>query len=121
DRLRVVACAPMKIALDAMGHDEGPAPLLAGAALALREFPDITRLYLTGDTPRLEKELKKIDCNDGRIEIVHATQVVEMQDSAIDAVRRKKDSSVGRAVELVKTGSADAIVSAGHTGAAVAA
>jgi glycerol-3-phosphate acyltransferase PlsX len=111
----------MKIALDAMGHDEGPAPLLAGAALALREFPDITRLYLTGDTPRLEKELKKIGCNDGRIEIVHAPQVVEMQDSAIDAVRRKKNSSVSRAVDLVKAGSADAIVSAGHTGAAVAA
>lgn len=111
----------MKIALDAMGHDQGPAPLLAGAALALREFPDISRLYLTGDTPRLEAELKKIGCNDSRIEIIHATQVVEMGDSAVDAVRRKKDSSVSRAVELVKAGTADAIVSAGHTGAAVAA
>jgi glycerol-3-phosphate acyltransferase PlsX len=111
----------MKIALDAMGHDEGPAPLIAGAALALREFPDIARLYLTGDTPRLEAELKKIGCNDARIEIEHAPQVVEMHDSAVDAVRRKKNSSVSRAVDLVKSGAADAIVSAGHTGAAVAA
>ena len=111
----------MKIALDAMGHDLGPAKLIEGAALALREFPDIAKLFLTGDTPRLEAELKRIGCNDGRIQIVHCTQIVEMNDSAVDAVRKKKDSSVSRAVDLVKAGEADAIVSAGHTGAAVAA
>ena len=111
----------MKIALDAMGHDDGPPKLVEGAALALRDFPDIEKLYLTGDTARIETELKRVGCNDRRIEIVHATQVVEMGDSAIDAVRRKKDSSVSRAVDLVKNGDADAIVSAGHTGAAVAA
>jgi glycerol-3-phosphate acyltransferase PlsX len=113
--------APVKIALDAMGHDDGPAPLLAGAALALREFPEITRLFLTGDTPQLEAELKRLGCTDSRLQIVHTTQVVEMHDSGIDAVRRKKDCSVSRAVDLVKDGSADAIVSAGNTGAAVAA
>ena len=111
----------MKIALDAMGHDEGPPKLVEGAALALRDFPDIAKLYLTGDAQRIEGELKRIGCNDRRIEIVHSTQVVEMGDSAVDAVRRKKDSSVSRAVDLVKKGDADAIVSAGHTGAAVAA
>ena len=111
----------MKIALDAMGHDLGPAKLIEGAALALREFPDIAKLFLTGDTPRLETELKRIGCNDARIQIVHCTQIVEMNDSAVDAVRKKKDSSVSRAVDLVKAGEADAIVSAGHTGAAVAA
>lgn len=111
----------MKIALDAMGHDEGPAKLVAGAALALREFPEISRLYLTGDSSTLEAELSKIGCTDGRIELVHCTQVVEMEDSAIDAVRKKKDSSVSRAVDLVKSGAAEAVVSAGHTGAAVAA
>jgi glycerol-3-phosphate acyltransferase PlsX len=111
----------MKIALDAMGHDEGPAKLVEGAALALREFPEITQLFLTGDTPQLEAQLHRIGCNDRRIELVHCTQVVEMGDSAIDSVRRKKDSSVSRAVELVKSGSAEAVVSAGHTGAAVAA
>ena len=111
----------MKIALDAMGHDDGPPKLVEGAALALREFPEITRLFLTGDTPRLEAELKRIGCNDRRIEIVHCTQVVEMSDSAIDAVRRKKDSSISRAVELVRSGEAEAVVSAGNTGASVAA
>lgn len=111
----------MKIALDAMGHDEGPAKLVEGAALALRDFTEITKLFLTGDTPRLEAELKRIGCNDGRIEITHCTQVVEMHDSGLDAVRKKKDSSVSRAVDLVKSGEAEAVVSAGNTGAAVTA
>ena len=104
-----------------MGHDRGPAPLVAGAALALKEFSEISKLFLTGDTARLEAELAKIGCNDRRIEIVHATQVVEMGDDAAHAVRRKKDSSVSRAVDLVKLGAAEAIVSAGHTGACVTA
>ncbi|MEY2560075.1 MAG: phosphate acyltransferase [Verrucomicrobiota bacterium] len=111
----------MKIALDAMGGDFGPPHIVGGAVLALQEYPHINKLFLVGDTPRIEAELKKHGCNDRRIEIVHATQVVEMKDSAIDAVRRKKDSSVSRAVDLVKKGEAAAIVSAGHTGAAVAA
>ncbi len=111
----------MKIALDAMGGDFGPPNLVGGAALALREYRHIGKLFLVGDAPRLEAELKKHGCNDRRVEIVHSTQVVDMSDKAADAVRRKKDSSVSRAVDLVKQGAADAIVSAGHTGAAVAA
>ena len=126
----------MKIALDAMGGDFGPPNLVGGAVLALREYPQIDTLFLVGDTSQVEAELKKHKCNDRRIEIVHSTQVVEMSDGAVqsvrrkkdssvsravDSVRRKKDSSVSRAVDLVKKGEAAAIVSAGHTGAAVAA
>ena len=74
----------MKIALDAMGHDDGPASLIEGAVLGLREFPQISKLFLTGDTPQLEALLKKHHCNDGRIQIIHTTQVVEMHDSGID-------------------------------------
>jgi len=111
----------MKIALDAMGGDFGPPNLVGGAVLALREYSHIEKLFLVGDTAQIQTELKKLACDDARIEIVHSTQVVEMCDKAVDAVRRKKDSSVSRAVDLVKTGRADAIVSAGHTGAAVAA
>ena len=111
----------MKIALDAMGGDFGPQNIVGGAVMALKEYPHIAKLFLVGDTPRIEKELKQHRCNDGRIEIVHATQVVEMSDGAVDAVRRKKDSSVSRAVDLVKKGDAAAVVTAGHTGAAVAA
>jgi len=111
----------MRIALDAMGGDFGPPNIVGGAVMALKEYPHIEKLFLVGDTPRIETELKQHGCNDRRVEIVHASQVVEMSDGAVDAVRRKKDSSVSRAVDLVKKGDASAIVSAGHTGAAVAA
>src|ERR1700724_1718417 len=111
----------MKIALDAMGGDFGPPYLVAGAVMALREYSYIEKLFLVGDTKQIDAELKKHKCNDRRITIVHSTQVVDMSDRAWSAVRRKKDSSVSRAVDLVKHGEADAIVSAGHTGAAGAA
>ena len=104
-----------------MGGDFGPPNLVAGAVMALREYPHFEKLFLVGDSDQIEAELKKHSCNDSRIEIVHSTQVVDMSDKAWSAVRRKKDSSVSRAVDLVKHGQADAIVSAGHTGAAVAA
>src|SRR5256885_4758118 len=113
--------ALMKIALDAMGGDFGPPNLVAGAVMALREYQQINKLFLVGDSARIETELKEHGCNDSRIEITHATQVVDMSDSAWSAVRRKKDSSVSRAFDLVKHGQADAVVSAGHTGAAVGA
>jgi glycerol-3-phosphate acyltransferase PlsX len=111
----------MRIALDAMGGDFAPANLVEGATLALREYDHITKLFLVGDTPRLEAELQRLKFSDNRIEIVHASQVVEMTDGAAESVRRKRDSSISVAVELVKSGRAEAVVSAGHTGAAVAA
>ncbi len=113
----------MKIALDAMGGDFAPQNLIEGAVLALKEWDrsSLETLFLVGDQERIQTELRKHHFEDSRIEIVHSTQVVEMSDAATDSVRRKRDSSVSRAVDLVKTGKADAIVSAGHTGAAVAA
>ena len=111
----------MKIALDAMGGDHAPKNIIEGAVLALQELPQISKLYLTGDQAKVEAELRKHGCTDGRVEIIHTTQIVTMQDSGLDAVRRKKDSSISRAVDLVKCGKAQAAVSAGHTGAAVTA
>jgi glycerol-3-phosphate acyltransferase PlsX len=111
----------MKIALDAMGGDFAPKNTVAGAVQALREYPHITKLFLVGDTEQVKAELAANKYSDPRIEIVHASQVVDMSDRAVESVRRKKDSSVSRAVDLVKSGAAEAIVSAGHTGAAVAA
>src|SRR5213080_1690471 len=102
----------MKIALDAMGGDFGPPNLVAGAVMALREYRHIKKLFLVGDTKQIEAELKKHKCNDRRITIVHATQVVDMSDRAWSAVRRKKDSSVSRAVDLVKRGDAGANIDA---------
>ncbi len=111
----------MRIALDAMGGDFAPKNTVEGAAAALNDYPQISKLYLVGDTPRIEAELARTGCNDSRIEIHHASQVVEMSDAAVESVRKKKDSSISRAVDVVKHGDADAVVSAGHTGAAVAA
>jgi glycerol-3-phosphate acyltransferase PlsX len=111
----------MRVALDAMGGDHAPQNCVAGAVMAVQEFPKLERLFLVGDETRIRAELDKHNCDDPRIEIVHSTQVVEMSESAVEGVRRKKDSSISRAVDLVKHREADAVVSAGHTGAAVAA
>ncbi|MBX7157416.1 MAG: phosphate acyltransferase PlsX [Verrucomicrobiae bacterium] len=111
----------MKIALDGMGGDFAPQNPVLGALAALKRFPAIETLYLVGDETQLRNEVQKHGKIPEPIQFIHATQVVAMNDSAIDAVRRKKDSSISRAVELVAKGQADAVVSAGHTGAAVAA
>ena len=111
----------MKVALDAMGGDFAPRNNVEGAVLALREFAQMTKLYLVGDQTAVQAELTRLGCNDPRVEIVHSSQVVDMTDEAVASVRKKKDSSISRAVDLVKTGKADAVVSPGHTGAAVAA
>jgi phosphate acyltransferase len=111
----------MRIALDAMGGDYAPRNTVEGAVLALKEFPSIEKLFLVGDTVTVAGELKRLNFTDPRVEIFHASEVVDMKESAAKAVRHKKDASISRAVDLVKNGSADAVVSAGHTGAAVAA
>jgi glycerol-3-phosphate acyltransferase PlsX len=112
----------MKIALDAMGGDSAPASTVAGAWEALKKYPDI-EIILVGDQSRIEQELRSLEAwpMDKRFSIHHASQVVDMGDSATDAIRRKKDSSISRAAELLAKGGAEALVSAGHTGALVAA
>jgi glycerol-3-phosphate acyltransferase PlsX len=112
----------MKIALDAMGGDLAPASTVAGAIDALKKYPDIEIIFV-GDEARIQKELQFLDAwpLDKRCSIRHASQVVDMTDQAIDAIRKKKDSSISRAAELLAEGGADALVSAGHTGALVAA
>jgi len=112
----------MKIALDAMGGDHAPQNPVAGAVQALRDFPDVEIIFV-GDEAKIRAELAKHSTADiqSRYSFHHASQVVDMTDSGLDSVRRKKDSSISRAVDLVKNGEADAVVSAGHTGALVAA
>jgi len=111
----------MKIALDAMGGDLAPSSPLDGARDALDAYSWIDKLYLVGDEDILKKETDARGLPAGKIEIVHAEQVIEMTDPAIAALRKKKNSSITKAVDLVKTGDCQAVVSAGHTGAAVAA
>jgi len=80
----------MRIALDAMGGDFAPANTVAGAVMALREYPKISKLFLTGDEQAVRAELAKHGCTDPRIEIVHTTQIVEMSDAAVEAVRKRR-------------------------------
>jgi glycerol-3-phosphate acyltransferase PlsX len=112
----------MRIALDAMGGDFAPVNPVAGVVQALREYGDFS-VILVGDEEKVRAELAKHDASglESRISYHHASQVVDMKDSGLDSVRRKKDSSVSRAIDLIKQGEADAVVSAGHTGALVAA
>ena len=109
----------MRVAVDAMGGDNAPAVEVAGAVAACREFG--IPVTLVGDSSRLEQELTKHDCRGLDIDIFHASEVVGMHDSASDAVRKKKNSSVRLAFDLVKEGKACAAVSAGNSGATMAA
>lgn len=111
----------MKIAIDVMGGDFAPQNPVGGIKLALAELPQIEKLYLVGVPEVIQKELDVQGVSSQKLEIVPAYQIVEMSDSGLDAVRKKKDSSISRSVDLVKNGQADAVVSAGHTGAAVTA
>ncbi len=109
----------MRVAVDAMGGDNAPAVEVEGAISACREFG--IPVTLVGDRGRLEEELARRGCAGLDIDILHTTEVVGMHDSASDAVRRKKNSSVRLAFELVKSGKACAAVSAGNSGATMAA
>ncbi len=109
----------MRIALDTMGGDHGPAPNVGGAALALATNPDLT-VVLVGDRAQLEPLLAAASLPIGRVEVVHAAQVVEMKEKPGEAFRRKPDASVFRAWQLMATGQVDGLVSAGNTGAVVA-
>ena len=108
----------MKIAIDAMGSDENPAPDVEGGVLAAREFGD--EIILVGDQKRIEAELSKHDTAGLRITIRHANQAVNMTDKPRDVVRGKPESSMHIGTALVKAGEADAFVTAGNTGAALA-
>lgn len=112
----------MKLALDAMGGDFAPTNPVAGGIQALRQYDDFTIIFV-GDEQKVRAEVARQNISglESRISYHHASQVVDMKDSGLDSVRRKKDSSVSRAVDLVKAGEADAVISAGHTGALVAA
>ncbi len=112
----------MQIALDAMGGDHGPEELIGGALLAVKQTG--LRVTLVGNQQILQAHLDRFGSDDAglsHIQIVHAAEVVEMGESPVDAIRKKKDASVLVAFELVRQGQADAAVSAGNSGATMAA
>ncbi|WP_321312478.1 phosphate acyltransferase PlsX [Halarcobacter sp.] len=105
----------LKIAIDAMGGDFGPEPIIEGLVLALRNNNTFTAIAV-GD----EKQIKPLIPNylANRIEILHTEDVISMSDTATDALKRK-ESTIYKAIELVKNEEADAVVSAGHSGASM--
>jgi glycerol-3-phosphate acyltransferase PlsX len=109
------------IALDAMGGDNAPQAIVQGACEALEHYPQIDKLLLVGDQAAIEAELSALgQTGNSRLEIVHTDQVVDMHESPAAAIRSKPRSSIAVAVDLVKKGQARGVISAGHTGAAVA-
>ncbi|MBP1765452.1 MAG: Phosphate acyltransferase, partial [Firmicutes bacterium] len=110
----------MKIAVDAMGSDYAPQEIVLGAIQAVKEYH--CEVVLVGDQTQLETELNQQgNWQQWGITIQHASQVIEMHEHPSVAVRKKKDASVVVATRLVKEGQCAAVVSAGSTGAAVAA
>ena len=111
----------MRIAVDAMGGDHGPSVVIDGVKSALAADAKVTELFLVGREDEIKAALSQSGCNDSRIRIHHASEVLTMEDKPVEGIKRKKDSSILRAVELVKEGKADAIISQGNTGGIVAA
>jgi glycerol-3-phosphate acyltransferase PlsX len=112
----------VRIALDAMGTDRHPGPEVRGAVAALEELPDGLEVILVGDRDRIRMELERLGGEEGdRLSIVHAAQRVTPEEAPATAVRRKPESSIVVGLTLQKEGAADAFVSAGSTGAIMAA
>ena len=115
-----------RIALDAMGGDNAPGEIVVGAVESAARIPDI-KILLVGQLAPIQAELDKLPrdlkaasqkaMENGTLEIVHAPDIAEMDETPVDAVRKKKDCSINVAMRLVKEGRADAFVSAGNSGA----
>ena len=105
-----------KVALDAMGGDNAPIEMIKGAIDAIRKRSDI-KVFLVGQEELIQKELKNYTYEEERIEVVNATEVIETAEPPVMAIRKKKDSSIVVAMNMVKRGEADAFVSAGNSGA----
>ena len=106
----------INVAVDAMGGDNAPAEIVKGAVDAVNENSKI-KVYLTGAQDAVEKELANYTYNKEQIEVVNATEVIETAEAPVMAIRKKKDSSIVVALNLVKNGVCDAFVSAGSSGA----
>src|SRR4029079_455905 len=113
----ITMTSELRIAVDAMGGDHAPRAAVEGACLAAVE--DGASVLLVGDEKRVRAELDRLNRPCPRIEIVHADEVVEMDDPPITPIRKKRRSSMRICAQLVKEGRAQAMVTAGNTGAAM--
>lgn len=104
------------VAVDAMGGDNAPTEIVKGAIDAVNSCEDI-KVILVGMEDVVNQELSKYEYNKDKIEVVNATEVIQTEEPPVNAIRRKKDSSIVVAMNLVKNNQADAFVSAGSSGA----
>jgi glycerol-3-phosphate acyltransferase PlsX len=110
-----------RIAVDAMGGDLGPAEIVAAVKLAFHQYPQLNPITLVGDEAQLKPLLAHAGLPlNGRLSILHAPEVITMDDKPLMALKKKRDSSMVRAIELVKNGEAGVVVSCGNTGALMA-
>lgn len=114
--MEVVMSKKIRIAVDAMGGDYAPTEVVHGAVDAIKEHDNIT-VILVGDRDAIKKELAQYEYHQEQIEIVHTTEVITCEEAPVEAIRKKKDSSLIVALKMVKKGEADAVISAGSTGA----
>ena len=104
------------IALDAMGGDNAPAEMIKGAVDAIEKEPAM-KVFLIGREEVIERELARYEYNRSQIEVIHASEVIETAEPPVNAIRKKKDSSIVIGMKMVREGKADAFVSAGSSGA----
>lgn len=109
----------MKIAIDGMGGDNAPAAVIEGAVQAIKEYNNI-ELYITGPEEAIYSELGKYTYPKDRIKVINAQEVISPNEHPVMALRKKKDSSIVKALNLVKEGICDGIISGGSTGAFLA-
>ncbi|MDR5658299.1 phosphate acyltransferase PlsX [Serpentinicella sp. ANB-PHB4] len=108
----------MKVVLDGMGGDFGPEVTVRGAVDAVKLYE--VDIAITGDESSIKNELKKYEYPSDRIEVIHCDEIITNEDSPVSAIRKKKNSSMVVAINLVKERKAEAIISAGNTGALLA-
>lgn len=106
----------IKVAVDAHGGDNAPTEVVKGVVMALNELDNL-KVYLVGMEDIINKELEGKTYDKDRLEIVNATEIIQMAEPPVAAIRRKKDSSIVKGMHLVRNGEADAFVSCGSTGA----
>ncbi len=106
----------VRVAVDAMGGDNAPGEIVKGAIEAVNESSEV-KVYLVGNRKSIEDVLSGLSYDKNRVEIVEASEIIENAEPPVNAIRKKKDSSIVVALNLVKDGTCDAYVSAGSTGA----
>lgn len=106
----------VRVAVDAMGGDHAPGEIVKGAVEAVKEN-DRVKVFLVGRQEAIREQLKNYTYDENRIQVVHAEEVIETAEPPVAAIRKKKDSSIVKAMQLIREGQCDAFVSAGSTGA----